>query len=406
MLIYLQKKHNFLKMDLIGKGTFGKVFAIDEDVVKKVKLVDNNDDDEQVVYSSIREVAFLKKFQHPNIIKLKGANIIKNNCFIEMEHGGTSLSSWMKSTSNREKYILHIAYQVLCALAYLEKYNITHCDLKPGNILVDKNMHVRLIDFGGVAFQKSSNGISLCSTNCYQSPEQRESFVKKYKKKFEIGPYNDIFSFGLTMFSVLFNQNPSDSIDFSKKYVDVLKTYNKSLADLCELSDMNIVKVFTSCLEVDYTKRPTAYQLLQNSIFKPFRKVNKQTSTRMYNDLSFMNNVFSQEINDIINQTKKGFQRLFNMRSWNNKNVYSLYSQLFMYKLLSNEKISEIMLKNEDYKNYFPHFCLDLAIILFDDDKYSNLLDFDEIDFYFEVRREMIVKLLPIIDFDVYIDIF
>ena len=39
MLIYLQKKHNFLKMDLIGKGTFGKVFAIDQDVVKKYKTI-------------------------------------------------------------------------------------------------------------------------------------------------------------------------------------------------------------------------------------------------------------------------------------------------------------------------------------------------------------------------------
>ena len=78
---------------------------------------------------------------------------------------------------------------------------------------------------------------------------------------------------------------------------------------------------------------------------------------------------------------------------------------MLMNKLLSNEKVIDLLRSSEDYSFYLAHFCIDVAIILFDDKKRSSLIDFDEVDCYFEIRQEMHCKILPLIDFDVYIDI-
>lgn len=396
-------------MSLIAEGSFGQVFRSGNHVVKKIKLIDTNDD-EPVVYSTLREIAFLKKFNHHNIIRLHDVKLEKDVVHMSLEHGGITLSKWMKQTNNREKYLPLIAYQILEALSFLEKHNITHSDLKPSNILIDNNYHVRLIDFGGVSFHPSDSdesSVSLCSTITYQAPEQREEYAKSTKSTLQIGHFNDIFSFGLIMCTLLFGQHPPDEIDFSKKYVDILKTYKKSFWDVCELEDLNIIKFFTLCLQVDYTKRPTASQLLSNSLFKTFRKKLITPRTRVFNDLSFMNTVFSQEDQYIVNHTNKEFKRLFQLKRWKSQNsqVYNLYSHMLMNKLLSNEKVIELLQLSEDYSFYLAHFCIDVAIILFDDKKRSSLIDFDEVDCYFEIRQEMHCKILPLIDFDVYIDI-
>jgi len=396
-------------MSLIGEGSFGQVFKNGNHVVKKIKLIDTNED-EPLVYSTIREVAFLKKFKHHNIIQLHDIKLEKDIVHISLEHGGITLTKWMKQTNNREQYLPLIAYQILEALSFLEKHNITHSDLKTSNILIDNNYHVKLIDFGGVSFRPSDpdeNSVSLCSTITYQAPEQREEYAKSTNSTLKIGTFNDIFSFGLIMFTLLFAKHPSDDIDFSKKYVDILKTYKKSFSDICDVEDLNMIKFFTSCLRVDYTKRPTVSKLLNNSLFKKFRKHLITPRTRVFNDLSFMNTVFSREDQYIVNHTNKEFQRLFQLKRWKNQNsqVYSLYSHMLMNKLLSNEKVIDLLQSSEDYSFYLAHFCIDIAIILFDDKKRSSLLDFDEVDCYFEIRQEMHCKILPLLDFDVYIDI-
>jgi serine/threonine protein kinase len=398
---------------LIAKGSFGQVFSHNNYVVKKVQIT-SEEEDEQIVYSTIREVAFLKKIQHPNIIKFVDVNIQKNEkntpvCNIILEHGGISLSKWMRQTRNRFPLIMSIAYQILEALCFLEKQNITHCDLKPSNILIDKNNHIRLIDFGGVCFKSAPDSISLCSTKGYQAPEQCKTHIvnnNRIKNEiFQIGPFNDIFSFGLTMFTLLFAEHPPDEIHFTNNTVDILKNYKKSLSDICDIGDMNIIKLFLSCLEFDYTNRPTASQLLRNPLFKKYRK--SYSRQRVYYDLSFLNTPNPSHVTEIINQTNRIFQTIFHLKRWKYHDVqfFRLYAHVIMNKLLSNYDVLNLLLFNDDYKFFFAHFCIDLVIILFDDKVNSRLLDFDEIDCYFEIRQEMHLKILPLVKFDIFVDL-
>jgi serine/threonine protein kinase len=400
---------------LIATGSFGEVFSHNDYVVKKVQITSEEEDD-QIVYSTIREVAFLRKIEHPNIIKMIDVSIQKdkNNqpeCHIILEHGGISLSKWMRETRNRFPLIVYIAYQILEALAFLEKQNITHCDLKPSNILIDKNNHVRLIDFGGVSFKSAPDSISLCSTRGYQAPEQCKFHLINNKKVkndiFQVGSFNDIFSFGLTMFTLLFAEHPPDEIHFSNNTVDILKNYKKSLSDICDIEDMNIIKLFLSCLEFDYTNRPRASQLLKNPLFKKYKQQSPYQRHRIYYDLSFLNTPHNSCANELINQTNRTFKSLFHLKRWKyrDEQFFRLYAHVMMNKLLSKYDVLNLLLFNDDYKFFFPHFCVDLAIILFDDKVNSHLIDFDEVDCYFEIRQEMHLKILPMISFDIFINL-
>ena len=105
---------------------------------------------------------------------------------------------------------------------YLHNNNIAHCDIKPENILMDKNYIPKLNDFG---FSQSFNGeegdyilhsISGTSTN-YSAPETRKAFVKGFN-----AVKSDIFSLGVLLFVITVGSFPfqrASSSDEKYRYI-------------------------------------------------------------------------------------------------------------------------------------------------------------------------------------------
>ena len=99
-------------MSLIGEGSFGQVFKNGNHVVKKIKLIDANED-EPLVYSTIREVAFLKKFKHHNIIQLHDIKLEKDVVHIYLEHGGITLTKWMMRIIQQKSLTTKLVFLIL-----------------------------------------------------------------------------------------------------------------------------------------------------------------------------------------------------------------------------------------------------------------------------------------------------
>jgi serine/threonine protein kinase len=81
-----------------------------------------------------------------------------------------------------ETSLAHIAYQVLNGLKYLHEHNIVHLDIKPSNLLVSKDMKVKIADFGvskivhGIVSRAATNYHNMCEgTHAYMSPERLDS---------------------------------------------------------------------------------------------------------------------------------------------------------------------------------------------------------------------------------------
>jgi len=168
----------FEVLDIIGQGTFGTVYKAKEISTENIfalKIMKNSFNSWNEC-ERLREVNFLKKFEHENIVKLY--EVIKDNdkLILVFEYMEMNLYELIKQhiSSNKkinEKTIKVIIKQILKALAYMEEQGYFHRDLKPENILITGTT-VKVADFGLVKEINSQPPFSdYISTRWYRAPE-------------------------------------------------------------------------------------------------------------------------------------------------------------------------------------------------------------------------------------------
>jgi serine/threonine protein kinase len=118
----------------IGKGSFGKVYKVtNKNVVVKIGT-----------YESLAlDLSILPQISHQNIIKIIDLTVSENETMIAFPLG-TSIYDYLNKNPNK---LNQIFCELLCALDFLHKQNISHCDIKPENIVMISD-HPILIDFG------------------------------------------------------------------------------------------------------------------------------------------------------------------------------------------------------------------------------------------------------------------
>ncbi|KAM3923054.1 protein kinase C theta type-like [Leptodactylus fuscus] len=137
-----------------------------------VKIVDKTEDNA----AALRERQILLKTQDcPFISHLYAAHQTQDRFYFIMEYlSGGSLEDLIRmcgslNTNNVRFY----AAEMICGLQFLHDHNIVHRDIKPGNIMLDGNGHIRIIDLGiacdGVTSSKKIRGVE--GTCRYMAPE-------------------------------------------------------------------------------------------------------------------------------------------------------------------------------------------------------------------------------------------
>ncbi|MDY7009718.1 MAG: serine/threonine-protein kinase [Planctomycetota bacterium] len=94
-----------------------------------------------------REVRLAARLDHPNILPVKDASVIKGLFVITFPLGERSLDDRLRCRLSMQT-ALQFADQMLSAAAFAHQHRIIHCDIKPDNLILFSQGRLRLTDFG------------------------------------------------------------------------------------------------------------------------------------------------------------------------------------------------------------------------------------------------------------------
>lgn len=130
-----------------------------------------------------REALLLSTLDHPNIVMTVA--VYHNKLFYQlvMEQSGPTFDLFTFVDENpamNEAIASHIFCQVVEGVAYLHSKKVLHRDIKEENIVLDFNLHARLIDFGSACYMTEDHEFdTFCGTMDYCAPEVLKG--NKYK---------------------------------------------------------------------------------------------------------------------------------------------------------------------------------------------------------------------------------
>lgn len=154
-----------------------------------------------------REVEAASRVDHPAIIRIRNWGEDPDRLYIVMDYvDGQPLSKLLSPIAQYPlATTVYIVHQVASGLARVHRAGLVHRDIKPDNIMVLKDMEVKLSDFGVVKLPDSSltQAGEIWGTLQYMSPEQVQG-------RLDIDGKSDMFSLGIVLFEMLTGKMPFD----------------------------------------------------------------------------------------------------------------------------------------------------------------------------------------------------
>ena len=247
-------------LKLIGEGGMGQVFkaldkALDEHVALKfIRLGLANDSDSLDMFK--REVKLARSITHPNICRIHEFLQMEGKTFLSMELvEGQSLSQWIELNAPAKfETVLPIVEGISRGLQAAHARGITHRDLKPGNIMIERDTgRVVIMDFGIAILADRGpaerSGL-VAGTPEYMSPEQAQGF--------EVGPAGDIYSLAIIVYEMLLGHCPFEGDspeEVAQMQVDLTP---KPLTEVSSDLPVSVNKIIMKSLEKNPKLRPNS----------------------------------------------------------------------------------------------------------------------------------------------------
>jgi serine/threonine protein kinase len=240
----------------LGHGGMGKVYKVfDQEVQVKMalKLIRPEVSADKGTIDRFRnELKLARDISHKNICRMYDLGREAGRYFITMEYvSGEDLKSFIRRA--RQLVVgtaVLIAKQVCDGLAEAHRAGVVHRDLKPGNIMIDKEGNAKIMDFG-IARAISVKGITgagvMIGTPEYMSPEQVEGK--------EIDQRSDIYSSGIILYEMLTGQVPFEGDTPFTIGVKQKSEIPKDPRSLNAQIPQDLSRLILKCLEKDKERR-------------------------------------------------------------------------------------------------------------------------------------------------------
>jgi len=193
----------------LGKGGMGRVYkALDKEIQEKVALKLLNPEiaaDSKTIDRFRNELKTARQISHKNVCRMYHLSKDEGVYYITMEYvRGEDLKSMIRMMSRLSPgQAISVAKQLCEGLSEAHRLGVIHRDLKPQNIMIDREGNVKIMDFG-IARSVKAKGITgtgmMIGTPEYMSPEQVEGK--------EADERSDIYAVGVMLYEMLTGRVP------------------------------------------------------------------------------------------------------------------------------------------------------------------------------------------------------
>jgi serine/threonine protein kinase len=272
-------------LSLIGAGGMGEVYLGEDPQLRRrvaLKILPANlAADQKRMRRFVQEAQAAAALNHPNIAHIYEIGEAGDIHFIAMEFvEGQTLREKIHQQRAELKKLLEYATQIAEGLAKAHAAGIVHRDLKPDNIIITREGHAKILDFGlaklldlpqtssldqdlskatTVVLPQHSQPGTIIGTVGYMSPEQAQG------KTSEIDYRSDIFSFGCVLYEMVTAHKPfagASSIEILHKIV-----YEPSppITDFYPAASADLQRILRRCLAKDPEER---YQTVKDLVIE------------------------------------------------------------------------------------------------------------------------------------------
>ncbi|KAL2622098.1 hypothetical protein R1flu_002303 [Riccia fluitans] len=275
--------HNFSSSAILGKGAFGTVYKADMPdgkvlAVKKLEPTEQNEAD------FFKEVVNITGIKHRHLIQLMGCCVRDKQRRLLIYEYAENRTLAEALWGQERPFVLswkrrfNICLGVARGLSYLHEElqpTMIHRDIKPQNILLDKDYNAKIADFGlirPVPTEEPSFTSNIAGTRGYLSPE--------YAIEGTVSEKLDVYSFGVVLLEIVSGRKCLDRIapedpgllrDWAfrlHKEKMLLSLLDKELTeDHNEEEVVLVLEMALACCQYDSAKRPTMTQVV-NKLMK------------------------------------------------------------------------------------------------------------------------------------------
>ncbi|KAM6918748.1 receptor-interacting serine/threonine-protein kinase 1 [Xenentodon cancila] len=274
---------DLIKKEPLDSGGFGEVFlcyhvTLGQVVMKTLYTGPLRSEDSK--RSLLEEGSIMASLNHERVVKLLGVIMEDKNCSLVMELIPRGNLLAMLETVNVPISIKgRIILEILDGMVYLTERHVIHKDIKPENILVDKDFHIKIADLGLAtcktwskltkqeSLRKSRGGQSTgargAGTLSYMGPEHLESIHARSTEK------SDVYSFAIVVWVILTGQEPYANARSEDQMSQCVRNGDRPEESLIpEDTPVEIVQLMKRCWDHNPEQRPTFKEAY--SCFLPF----------------------------------------------------------------------------------------------------------------------------------------
>jgi eukaryotic-like serine/threonine-protein kinase len=218
-----------------------------------------------------REIELVAALEHPNIVRLYSSGQADGRRFFAMEYiDGLPLRDHVVASQPAIRDLLGLFVLICRAVAYAHARGVIHRDLKPGNILVDRNGQPHVLDFGlAKPIDTAGSGVDthatlageFYGTLAYASPEQASCRPEAVDVR------TDVYALGMILYELISGGSPYPTTgSISQIIAHIMETEPRKLTRYIPGLDDDIDTIVRRALEKDPNRRYQSVDALASDI--------------------------------------------------------------------------------------------------------------------------------------------